>query len=139
MEGQAGPAHAPSKGELMYQFDVLVIEDQTEWRQAAEAAFARLGCRVATAASPREALKVLAGRRFNIVCLDPMAFETEQVLAQLTPDQYAVAWRSVRSDLSQRFDGVLVRPVTPIVAAVTLAMANMAAMMSPPASLGVAA
>ncbi|MGZ3274426.1 MAG: hypothetical protein ACXWKY_06735 [Caulobacteraceae bacterium] len=111
----------------MHQFQILLVDDQTGDGQGPAAAFAGLDCRVLTVATVREALAALTVHRFDMVCLDPRDPATDKVLARLAPDQYALAWRSGLTRLPARFDGVLARSVSPILAAVTIAVARMTA------------
>jgi CheY-like chemotaxis protein len=114
----------------MNEVHVLVIDGCAEDRRAGKAAFEALGCRVTTVATASDALTPVAVRHFDIVCVDPNDPRAEQVLTRLAPGQYAVAWRDDHARLSPRFDGVLARPPSPIVAAITVAMARMAAAMA---------
>lgn len=108
----------------MRELQVLMIDDQAADTVAAQSAFTRLGCRVETARGKR-ALATLAKRRFDLVCLDPGDPCASDVLARLAPGQYAAALGGLGTDLPARFNGVLTRPVTPFLAAVTVAMAIM--------------
>ncbi len=111
----------------MRELNVLVIDKQVANRRACAAAFSTLGCRVAMAATGKQALTPFAARRFDIVLLDPRDPCADEILARLAPDQFAAAWCSDQTPLSARFNGVLVKPINPLVAAVMVAVTRMAA------------
>jgi len=109
---------------------VLAVEAEPDDRNAIEAAFGRFGCKVVTVRNAKAALTAVAIRQFDLICLDPRDRWSDDVLARLGADQYAVAWFTGPRELAPRFDGVLARPLIPIAAAVTVAMAKMAALRS---------
>lgn len=93
---------------------VLVVDDHPVNRLVLTEIFTHFGCDVATAEDGSEALLASTGEHFDLICLDRHmpGLSGDDVAAQLSSDQFVLAWSTDLTDLPDRFNGALCKPVT---------------------------
>jgi CheY-like chemotaxis protein len=93
---------------------VLVVDDHPVNRLVLSEILTCLGCAVSTAENGDRALAALGPNGFDLVCLDRHmpGLSGDDVAAQLPPDQFVLAWSTDLTDLPERFNGALSKPVT---------------------------
>jgi CheY-like chemotaxis protein len=93
---------------------VLVVDDHPVNRLVLGEIFAHLGCAVTTAHDGPEALCVSRVEHFDLICLDRHmpGLSGDQVAAALPADQFVLAWSTDLTDLPNRFNGTLSKPVS---------------------------
>ena len=105
---------------------VLVVDDHPVNRLVLMEIFAQLGCVVSAAADGAQALSAMRGDHFDLICLDRHmpGLSGDEVASNLPVEQFVLAWSTDVTDLPDRFDGVLCKPVTFQAAQVALARAE---------------
>jgi CheY-like chemotaxis protein len=93
---------------------VLVVDDHPVNRLVLTEIFAHLGCVVTTVEDGAEALSVSRVDRFDLICLDRHmpGLSGDEVAAALPADQFVLAWSTDLTDLPDRFNGALSKPVS---------------------------
>ncbi len=93
---------------------VLVVDDHAINRLVLAEVFAHLGCTVATAQDGLEALAASSVEHFDLICLDRHmpGLGGDDVVHCLAHDQFVLAWSTDQSDVPNRFNGTLAKPVT---------------------------
>jgi|SRR5579859_51110 len=105
---------------------VLVVDDHPINRLVMGEVFGQFGCVVTLVEDGGQALRAVAIEDFDLICLDRHmpGLSGDEVLAQLPADQFVMAWSTDTTDLPQRFNGVLAKPVNLAAAEVALARAK---------------
>jgi CheY-like chemotaxis protein len=93
---------------------VLVVDDHPVNRLVLSEIFTHLGCDVSTADDGFQALAAASVDTFDLICLDRHmpGLSGDDVVSGLPRDQFVLAWSTDPSNLPQRFNGVLSKPVT---------------------------
>jgi CheY-like chemotaxis protein len=93
---------------------VLVVDDHPVNRLVLTEIFTQLGCTVSVAEDGAQALSTAKVDHFDLVCLDRHmpGLSGDEVLAALPAGQFVLAWSTDLSDLPERFNGTLSKPVT---------------------------
>jgi CheY-like chemotaxis protein len=103
---------------------VLVVDDHPTNRLVMTEVFTHLGCVVSVAEDGAQALSQSSVDHFDLICLDRHmpGPSGDEVVALLPADQFVLAWSTELSDLPERFNGTLSKPV--IIAAAQTALAK---------------
>jgi len=101
---------------------ILVVDDHPVNRLVLTEIFTHLGGVVSVAEDGAQALSTSSVDHFDLVCLDRHmpGLSGDEVAARLPGEQFVLAWSTDLSDLPERFNGVLAKPVS--LAAAELAM-----------------
>ena len=93
---------------------IRVVDDHHVNRLVLAEIFSHLGCVVSTAEDGLHALAAASVDTFDLICLDRHmpGLSGDDVVAGLPRDQFVLAWSTDASDLPQRFNGILSKPVT---------------------------
>jgi CheY-like chemotaxis protein len=93
---------------------VLVVDDHPVNRLVLTEIFAHLGCAVTTVEDGAEALCVSSIDQFDLICLDRHmpGLSGDEVAASLPAEQFVLAWSTDLTDLPERFNGTLSKPVS---------------------------
>jgi CheY-like chemotaxis protein len=93
---------------------VLVVDDHPVNRLVLTEIFKHLGCDVSTAEDGDKALTSSGVDHFDLICLDRHmpGLSGDEVAVKLAADQFVLAWSTDLTDLPQRFNGSLCKPVT---------------------------
>ncbi|HEX3363740.1 response regulator [Phenylobacterium sp.] len=93
---------------------VLVVDDHPVNRLVLTEILAHLGCAVTTADDGAEALYASRVDHFDLICLDRHmpGLSGDDVAAALPADQFVLAWSTDLTDLPDRFNGALSKPVS---------------------------
>lgn len=93
---------------------VLVVDDHPINRLVLTEIFTHLGCDVCVAEDGAQALGLSSADRFDLICLDRHmpGLSGDEVAARLGADEFVLAWSTDTTDLPDRFNGVLSKPVT---------------------------
>jgi CheY-like chemotaxis protein len=97
---------------------VLVVDDHPVNRLVLTEIFAHLGCIVSNAEDGARALSASSVDHFDLICLDRHmpGLSGDDVAARLPAEQFVLAWSTDLSELPERFNGTLCKPVTVIAA-----------------------
>lgn len=93
---------------------VLVVDDHLVNRIVLSEIFLNLGCCVVVAEDGEQALEMAAVDHFDLVCLDRRmpGLSGDEVAEFLPADQFVLAWSTDLSNLPDRFNGVLPKPIS---------------------------
>jgi CheY-like chemotaxis protein len=93
---------------------VLVVDDHPINRLVLTEILTHLGCTVSVAENGAQALSISTVDHFDLICLDRHmpGLSGDEVAARLSDDQFVLAWSTDPSDLPQRFNGALAKPVS---------------------------
>jgi CheY-like chemotaxis protein len=93
---------------------ILVVDDHPVNRLVLTEIFAHLGCVVSVAADGAQALSASRVEHFDLICLDRHmpGISGDEVASSLPAEQFVMAWSTDLTDLPDRFNGVLSKPVT---------------------------
>ena len=93
---------------------VLVVDDHPVNRLVLTEILTHFGCDVSTAEDGALALGAAAAGQFDLICLDRHmpGLSGDEVAARLPPDVLVLAWSTDLTDLPERFNGVISKPVT---------------------------
>jgi CheY-like chemotaxis protein len=93
---------------------VLVVDDHPVNRLLLTEILTHLGCAVVTAEDGDRALGAFSPDHFDLICLDRHmpGLSGDDVAARLPADQFVLAWSTDLSDLPERFNGALSKPIT---------------------------
>lgn len=93
---------------------VLIVDDHPVNRLVLTEIFTHLGCDVSTAEDGAKALSSSGVDHFDLICLDRHmpGLSGDEVAARLAADQFVLAWSTDLTDLPERFNGALCKPVT---------------------------
>jgi CheY-like chemotaxis protein len=93
---------------------VLVVDDHPVNRLVLAEIFGYLGCNVSTAEDGSQALAASEVDHFDLICLDRHmpGLCGDDVASRLPMETFVLAWSTDVTDLPQRFNGVLDKPVS---------------------------
>lgn len=105
---------------------VLVADDHPINRLLLREIFEYLGCTVDAVEDGEQAMLMAAKVGFDLICLDRHMprLTGDEVAAQMPEEQCVVAWSTDLTDLPERFNGILAKPLTAESAAKALSLAN---------------
>ena len=88
--------------------------------------FTLLGCLVSVAEDGAQALSTSFVADFDLICLDRHmpGLSGDEVVGCLPAEQFVLAWSTDLSDLPQRFNGTLAKPISLASAQVAIACAQ---------------
>ena len=92
---------------------VLVVDDHPVNRLVLTELLTHLGCDVTVAQDGAEALAATRIGDFDLICLDRHmpGLSGDDVADRMPPEQLVLAWSTDLSDLPERFNGVLAKPI----------------------------
>ena len=93
---------------------VLVVDDHPVNRLVLTEIFTHLGCDVSVAEDGAQALSTSRVDHFDLICLDRHmpGLSGDEVASSLPAEQFVLAWSTDLSDLPDRFNGTLSKPVS---------------------------
>lgn len=93
---------------------VLVVDDHPVNRLVLTEIFVHFGCVVCVAEDGAQALSTSSVDHFDLICLDRHmpGLSGDEVAARLPSEQFVLAWSTDLTDLPDRFNGILCKPVT---------------------------